>query len=463
MQSQQHELQILGYIDSAIKTVKTQPLLLGGRPGGYIGQLNQTRIQYDISEAEIYTVPESGISLMDNLNRIRYRLAAVEAGVPSGSFINLVDTPSTYIGNAGKSVIVNEGEDGVEFFTYSGIPLVDKFTDLSDAPQTYEGNAYQIIAVNSTEDGLTFLPPPNISFDGGFTDLVDVPASYSGAAGLSVTVNGTEDGLEFTTVSGGVGNIAFTDLTDAPTFYEGYPRWLVAVTPTEDRLEFISPRTGYDVWDAMMAPTNSNNMDDEFNDLTLDGKWTLFDQSTESTISELINGLHMKTSGSNVCAIYQSIPSGDFTAWTKIYNLGNIGTVQGNGLFLGADLVDNPTTSQWLLVSTRIDQYSTDTLNAQVYTNYQTPDDLQILIDNTFSEILSGGTFIRFRYDAILTETKVDLSVDGIEWKEMFTFSAFAPKQVGLFTVNTSTADAIFPFFRVTDSKDQFQVMYGNR
>jgi hypothetical protein len=48
--------------------------------GGFIGQLVQSKVTYDTTEAESMAVPISGASLVHNLNRIRYRLAQVEAG-----------------------------------------------------------------------------------------------------------------------------------------------------------------------------------------------------------------------------------------------------------------------------------------------------------------------------------------------------------------------------------------------
>ena len=79
---------VLDMIDSAFRTVKTVPLNLGGfggagggvgqPPGGYIGQLPQIRVAYDSTEAETLFTPASGMSLVDNLNHIRYRINDLE-------------------------------------------------------------------------------------------------------------------------------------------------------------------------------------------------------------------------------------------------------------------------------------------------------------------------------------------------------------------------------------------------
>lgn len=109
---------ILGMIDNAIRTVKAAPLVLGatasgggGPVGGFIGYLPQTRVSFDPIEAAIWDVPESGMSLLTNMDRIRYRLGILE----SGTFLDLDDTPVTYSGYAGQTVIVNPTEDGLVF------------------------------------------------------------------------------------------------------------------------------------------------------------------------------------------------------------------------------------------------------------------------------------------------------------------------------------------------------------
>jgi len=47
----------------------------GGPPGGVVGQLIQTKVAYDTTEAEIET---GSTSLVDNLNHIRYRINVME-------------------------------------------------------------------------------------------------------------------------------------------------------------------------------------------------------------------------------------------------------------------------------------------------------------------------------------------------------------------------------------------------
>jgi len=79
---------ILDAINNAVKSIKAAPLILGGvsgsgggiggPTGGFIGFLPQTRVSYDLSEIFSSGIPESGRSLLDNLNHIRYRLNDIE-------------------------------------------------------------------------------------------------------------------------------------------------------------------------------------------------------------------------------------------------------------------------------------------------------------------------------------------------------------------------------------------------
>ena len=121
---------ILHAIENAIRTVKASPLMLGGvagsgggaggPPGGIVGYLPQTNVSYDMSEVSSSGTPASGMSLLDNLNHIRYRLDYIEVSGMGGAsiFTDLTDVPASYTGHAGKALIVSDTEDGV---TFSGI------------------------------------------------------------------------------------------------------------------------------------------------------------------------------------------------------------------------------------------------------------------------------------------------------------------------------------------------------
>lgn len=83
-----YETQIFAILENLKRDIKTQPLILGsspttsgtggGPPGGIIGHLRQDKVSFDVIEAEDFTIPASGMSLVTNLNRIRYRISQLE-------------------------------------------------------------------------------------------------------------------------------------------------------------------------------------------------------------------------------------------------------------------------------------------------------------------------------------------------------------------------------------------------
>lgn len=91
-----YEQTLFNYIDSAVRYMKIQPLLLGGvagsgggigsPPGGFIGYLPQSRIAYDESELAVISTDDPP-SLLDNLNHIRFRMATLEAITSGGSVV----------------------------------------------------------------------------------------------------------------------------------------------------------------------------------------------------------------------------------------------------------------------------------------------------------------------------------------------------------------------------------------
>lgn len=78
------------------------------------------------------------------------------AGLAGASnFVQLADVPASYSGASLKSVRVNSGATGLEFFT----PVVATFITLSDAPTSYSGQAKKAVRVNAGATGLEFYGP----------------------------------------------------------------------------------------------------------------------------------------------------------------------------------------------------------------------------------------------------------------------------------------------------------------
>jgi len=209
---------ILDAIQNAIKTVKASPLILGGVAGsgggaggpvgGVVGYLPQTRVSYDLSEIASSGIPESGMSLLDNLNHIRYRLQAVEASGAFGSgaanFLQLLDTPDAYTGSTGKAVVVNATETGLEFALISG-----GGGGISDAPAD---NIYYGRRNNVWTNLKTY-----------FDTLYSVLSHTH--SGIYAALTHTHNHNDTTSIQGGTANeyyhLTFNDASEATTFFNG--------------------------------------------------------------------------------------------------------------------------------------------------------------------------------------------------------------------------------------------------
>lgn len=183
MSPQKIEYTVLDMIETAVRNVKVTPLNLGGvsgddggsggPPGGIIGQLSQKKVAYDSTESETLFTPASGMSLLDNLNHIRYRIGELESGGVSGSGVVVVDDnqditydPTTHIhfsgagvqvfdlGDGEVQVVISGGSGGGGDDTYLRLdtandPLTDTLELINDNP----GNTG--IYVQTTDDAYT--------------------------------------------------------------------------------------------------------------------------------------------------------------------------------------------------------------------------------------------------------------------------------------------------------------------
>ncbi len=97
------------------------------------------------------------------------------------TFVSLTDTPSSYTGSEGQFLAVKADGSGLEFVSAAVFP-------------SYASNAGKSLVVNATEDGVEWA---DIDTSVSFLEVSDTPSSYSGQSGKLVAVNATEDGIEF--------------------------------------------------------------------------------------------------------------------------------------------------------------------------------------------------------------------------------------------------------------------------
>ncbi len=103
-------------------------------------------------------------------------------------FIALQDTPNSYSGMAGKAVVVNSDENGVEFTDAGSGGGATTFLELTDTPDTY--TAGKVAAVNADGNAIEFIDPPS---GGGdvvqFGDKLYFNDDVSGTIDLDANLN----------------------------------------------------------------------------------------------------------------------------------------------------------------------------------------------------------------------------------------------------------------------------------
>ena len=169
-------------------------------------------------------------------------------------FIDLTDTPTTYVGSVGK--YLRTTASGIEFVdipTYSNVQTlldltdtpssysdgkylmstasgtiwatvsgggtsnVQSFLDLNDTPVTYAGSVGKYL--RTTASGVEFVDIPTYSNVQTLLDLTDTPTTYSGSVGKYLRT--TASGVEFVDIPTYSNVQTLLDLTDTPTTYSG--------------------------------------------------------------------------------------------------------------------------------------------------------------------------------------------------------------------------------------------------
>jgi hypothetical protein len=134
---------ILELLETSARNVKAMPINLGGvsgagggagiPPAGFVGQLVQTRVAYDADELATLYTPPSGMSLLDNLNHIRYRIQVLESGGSSLLVREVDGTPSvpnvTTLTFSGATITNLGGGDVLIATSGGGSPLTVKEAD----------------------------------------------------------------------------------------------------------------------------------------------------------------------------------------------------------------------------------------------------------------------------------------------------------------------------------------------
>jgi hypothetical protein len=180
-----------------------------------------------------------GISITTDNETITISASVAATGV--STFHQLLDTPNSYSGRAGRYVAVKSDESGLEFVQ----PPNRRFTELTDVPGTYSGNNNRYVRVNTAGTGLEFVNLPAFSSVSHFIQLADVPNNYSGNANTMVTVNSSATGLEFRPIPM-EGVEYFRDLLDGPGTMNTHNGKFITVNSSGTALEYTNkPQYGF--------------------------------------------------------------------------------------------------------------------------------------------------------------------------------------------------------------------------
>lgn len=171
---------------------------------------------------------------LSSVNSNTVLISGASSGTGAINFTELLDTPSSYLGQSEKFVRVKQDETGLEFSTFGGSLY---FTDLADTPASYSGSGSRFLKVSDNESGIEFISLPVMSGFSDFISLLDTPSTYTTQSGKFVRVNSTETGLEFSTVPNP--RMSFFDLTDAPSLIFGNA-YIKTDTSIPPRFIFVS-------------------------------------------------------------------------------------------------------------------------------------------------------------------------------------------------------------------------------
>jgi hypothetical protein len=421
---------------------------IGAPVGGLFGQLIQSKIAYDLTEdsySGIYSVAPSG-SLVDNLAHIRYRIQVLESG-----------------GIAGEITIKENG-----IVIASGITVID-----------FVGGDVTLVGPGEV----------TVTFSGG-TALV----SGLGLAGtliyesMNSQINGITDHFDLSqeAISGYFG-VYLNGLRQSDSYYsvdtnwQGFTTTFIPEVPDDLFAQYLISTSGVTLggggggftsdlalWDADSPPLTSNGYDDEFNNLSLDPKWTEWDEALTLTLNETERGLEMildSAMANRFAGIYQQHNNSDITIYTKVssLNLQTAGEIKA-GIILGSGIFADPATGDFVGYVFYNGGAGTG-LQVETWNDYQ---NINTTLVNNTSILWLTDVYLRVRYDSAAGDYSFGYSSDGVGWTDFRTenlpISGLLEVGLGVRSdITTFDPKAIFSFFRTIPTVGITIVMDGDR
>jgi len=253
-----------------------------------------------------------------------------------------------------------------------------------------------------------------------------------------------------TAVGGGGGTDVFENLTTSETDTS-----LVAAPDGAGGLEFRAETGGAGTllksyWSVDAPPVSPTSQDDEFDDGSLDGKWTEYDPNSVLTVTESGTYKHLILScvtrtGFNPVGIAQTIPAGDFTIYGLLKFRSTITDYTIAGLAMYEDITD---VSKDIIIFGASPRNAETPLGVLYYTASTTFSSQTLAFPADF---LPTSLYLRIRRNS--TNYFYDISSDGISWigNAAAVNPAFTPTKFGVALDNANTGITItasFPFFR---------------
>jgi hypothetical protein len=209
------------------------------------------------------------------------------------------------------------------------------------------------------------------------------------------------------------------------------------------------------IWHPDAPPASPSALDDEFDDGSLDVKWTELDFGSKLTVTEssIYNHLilsSLPSSGYSIAGLSQALPAGDFTVAMKL----DLRGISASSMECGIALWENQLSSSDIFtLSARRENTRVVALYAYHFTNYLT--DVIGSGYNIAAIAAEQAVYLRLRRNG--SNYYQDWSLNGLSWD---TYSAahnpsFTPGYVGVFNNNTPssvTRESSVHFFRYLNS-----------
>lgn len=199
--------------------------------------------------------------------------------------------------------------------------------------------------------------------------------------------------------------------------------------------EWASVPALYPRWDPNAPPVSAHSQDDEFDGSSLDtGKWTVYDQSSDLTITQENGFLTLECAAQSgngrLAGVYQAVPSASSWAFaTRMGIVHDISDIVQAGIFVaGSELVSAPTTADFY-ITRNLHNHPTYNVSFGSLTSYTSG-------VTALATISRAATEAYWRVRNISGNWYFDWSDDGISWvSDQFTPS-FTPAYAGIWIRN---------------------------